>query len=82
MPDLQDRMLVTWNVVVDNMVASSRDTESSFSAFPFINKMDTHRQWSWDKPNVACDMKALWEGPTSEMDKVKFLASKIPRSNA
>ena len=79
--DLQDRMLVACNVRVETMVASTRNTWSSFNALPCPNDTDARRQRSWDEPNVTHDMKAIWEEVSSEMDKARLLASKAPYSS-
>ena len=78
--DLQDRMLVACNVGVDTVVASARDTWSSLNAPPCPSDTDARRQRSWDEPNVTRDVKAIWEGASSEMNKAR--ATSMPlRSN-
>ena len=79
--DLQDRMLVACNVGVDTVVTSARDTWSSFTALPCPSDTDARRQRSWDEPNVTREVKAIWEGASSEMDKARLLTSKAPHSS-
>ena len=74
-------MLVACNVGVDTVVASARDTWSSLNALPCPSDTDARRQRSWDEPDVTRDVKAIWEGASSEMDKARLLASKAPHSS-
>ena len=62
--DIQDRMLVVFNVEVDTTVGAARDF---WTALP--DDTDARRPRSWPEPNVARDVKFLWEGATSEMDR-------------
>ena len=67
--DLQDRMLAACNVGVNTVVASARETWSSFNAaLPCQSDTDTRRQRSWDEPNATRDVKAIWKGASSKMD--------------
>ena len=79
--DLQDRILVACNVGGDTVVASARDTWSTFNAFPCPIDTDARRQRSWDEPIVTLHVKAIWEGANSEIDKARMLASKAPHSS-
>ena len=79
--DLKDRALVACNVGVDTVVASARDTWSSFNALPCPSDTDARRQRLWNEPNVTRDVKAICEGARSEMDKARLLAAKAPHIN-
>ena len=63
------------------MVALARDSWSSLNALPCPSDTDARRQRSWDASNVTRDVKAIWEGASSEMDKARLLASKAPHSS-
>ena len=73
-------MLVACNVGVETVVASARDTWSSFKALLCPNDTEARLQRSWDEPNMTRDGKAIWEGASSEMDKASLLASKALHS--
>ena len=79
--NLQDRMLVACNVGVDTVVASAPNTWSSLNTLPCPSDTDARRQRSLDEPNVTRDVKAIWEGASSEVDKARLLASKAPHSS-
>ena len=70
--DLQNRMLVASNIGVDTVIASAQDTWSSFNALTCPSETDARRQRSWDKLNVTRDVKAIWDGASSEMNKARL----------
>ena len=74
-------MPVACNVGVNTVVALARDIWSVLNALPCPNDTDACRQRSWDGPNVTCDVKAIWDGASSKMDKATLLASKAPHSS-
>ena len=55
----------------------ARDTWSSLNALPCPSDTDARRQRSWDEPNVTRDVKAIWEGASSEMDKARLRIAAI-----
>ena len=64
-----------------HVVASVRDNWSSFNTLPCPSDTDAHRQRSWNEPNMTRDVRAIWKGTSSKMDKEMLLASKAPHSS-